>query len=276
MVKWCAAELPLFLFLELGENVSQQRKLARMKQQVYQDPRPAAYFDRFHQRARSQQPDWVYDLCRLIFVPLTRLLYRVEGIDRQNIPSKGPVILAPNHFSLADHFLVGQFTRRYVRFMAKSQLFKWPWQWIFEHGGVIPVRRGMRDDAAFETAGVILGRGGLVLIYPQAGRSRGGSLDDRPKPGVGRLTLENGVPVIPVAIYGSQYARNWKRLHFPKVVVKYGQPLHFSRRFEDSTREQQQVVADAIMDAIQRLYHEVEVELQNRRSASLIRRLFLT
>src|SRR5687768_10190333 len=94
-----------------------------LKPQVYKDPRPAEYFTRFHERSRTHEPDWVYDLARMVLTPPTLLLYRAAAIGSANVPPTGPVILAPNHFSQWDHFFAAVFIRRKVRFMAKSQLF---------------------------------------------------------------------------------------------------------------------------------------------------------
>jgi 1-acyl-sn-glycerol-3-phosphate acyltransferase len=113
------------------------------------------------------------------------------------------VILAPNHFSFMDHFFLGAFVRRKVRFMAKSQLFKPPLQFIYTHGGVFPVRRGHRDDEMFKTAHSLLSRGKVIVMYDEGGRSRTGELQQA-KPGIGRLALETGAPLIPAAITGTE------------------------------------------------------------------------
>ena len=91
------------------------------------------------------------------------------------MPETGAAILAPNHFSYMDHFLIGIFIRRKVRFMAKSQLFTPGRSGSTLQGGVFPVRRGARDDEAFVTAETILARGGVVAMYPEGGRSRTGN-----------------------------------------------------------------------------------------------------
>jgi 1-acyl-sn-glycerol-3-phosphate acyltransferase len=167
------------------------------------------------------------------------------------------VILAPNHFSFLDHFFLAAFQRRKVRFMAKSQLFKRPMQFIYYHGGVFPVRRGHRDEEAFITAEMILGNGGMVAMYCEGGRSRTGKISEQAKPGLGRLALESGATIVPVAIYGSQRARNWKRLQFPKVTVQYGDPIRWER-IENPTREQQLAVANEVLAAIRELYAGLE------------------
>jgi 1-acyl-sn-glycerol-3-phosphate acyltransferase len=167
------------------------------------------------------------------------------------------VILAPNHFSFMDHFFLGTSIRRKVRFMAKSQLFKPPMQWIYTHGGVFPVRRGYSDEEAFKTAGSILSRGGCIAMYCEGGRSRTGKLSETVRRGIGRLALESGAPVVPVAIHGSSHVRNWKRLRFPKVTVLYGDPIRWER-LEAPTRDQQQQVANAIFAEVRGLYAQLD------------------
>ena len=168
--------------------------LAPMREQVYTDPRPKEYFDRFHERARTREPDWVYELVRVITSLYAYTFLRARSISSENVPGSGAVILAPNHFSFMDHFLMGCFIRRKVRFMAKSQLFKGPMQFIYTHGGVFPVRRGARDEEMFITAEAILARGGAITMYCEGGRSRTGKVAEQAKRGIGRLALETGVP----------------------------------------------------------------------------------
>jgi 1-acyl-sn-glycerol-3-phosphate acyltransferase len=231
--------------------------LAQMKPQVYKDPRPAEYFTRFHERSRRRNPDVMYEIVRVVLSPLIWTLWRGRSIASDHVPPAGPVILAPNHFSFLDHFFLAAFQRRKVRFMAKSQLFKRPMQFIYYHGGVFPVRRGHRDEEAFITAEMILGNGGMVAMYCEGGRSRTGKISEQAKPGLGRLALESGATIVPVAIYGSQRARNWKRLQFPKVTVQYGDPIRWER-IENPTREQQLAVANEVLAAIRELYAGLE------------------
>jgi 1-acyl-sn-glycerol-3-phosphate acyltransferase len=232
-------------------------ELASMREQVYADPRPKEYFDRFHERARTREPDWVYELVRVITSLYAYTLLRARPLSAGNVPGRGAVILAPNHFSFMDHFLIGCYIRRKVRFMAKSQLFKRPMQFIYTHGGVFPVRRGARDEETFVTAETILRAGAAVAMYCEGGRSRTGKVSEKAKPGIGRLALETGAPVVPIAVYGSSHIRNWKRLQFPRVTVQYGEPIRWER-VEHPTREQQQAVSDEILLEIRRLYAGLE------------------
>jgi 1-acyl-sn-glycerol-3-phosphate acyltransferase len=119
------------------------------------------------------------------------------------------------------------------------------------------VRRGYQDEDAFITANGILERGGAIVMYCEGGRSRTGELSEQPKRGIGRLALESGAPVVPVAIYGSSHVRNWKRARFPKVHVRYGDAIRWER-VEDPTRDQQQAVANEIFARIKLLYATLE------------------
>ena len=232
-------------------------ELAPMREQVYSDPRPKEYFDRFHERARTREPDWCYEATRLLTSLYAYTFFRARPISTEKVPGSGAVILAPNHFSFMDHFLMGCYIRRKVRFMAKSQLFSGPMQFVYTHGGVFPVRRGARDEEMFVTAKAILKRGGAITMYCEGGRSRTGKLAEQAKRGIGRLALETGAPVVPIAIYGSSRIRNWKRLQFPKVTIQYGDALRWDP-IADPTREQQQAVADEILIEIRRLYAGLE------------------
>jgi 1-acyl-sn-glycerol-3-phosphate acyltransferase len=231
--------------------------LASMREQVYTDPRPKEHFDRFHARARTREPDWVYDVVRVITSLYAYTFLRARSISTEKVPGSGAVILAPNHFSFMDHFLMGCYIRRKVRFMAKSQLFKPPMDFIYTHGGVFPVRRGARDEEMFITAEAILARGGAITMYCEGGRSRTGKVATEAKRGIGRLALQTGAPIVPIAIYGSSRVRNWKRLQFPKVTVQYGEAMRWEA-VENPTREQQQAVADEVLAEIRRLYGGLE------------------
>jgi 1-acyl-sn-glycerol-3-phosphate acyltransferase len=244
-----------------------QEELVPLRAQVYKDPRPAAYFERFHARSRRRDPDAMYEIVRVVTSLFAWTVFRARGVGAERVPPSGPVILAPNHFSNMDHFFFAAFIRRKVRFMAKSQLFRRPLQFVFSHGGVFPVRRGFQDEEAFITAGSILERGGCIAMYCEGGRSRTGRIGEVARPGIGRLALESGAPIVPVAVHGSSRVRNWRRLQFPKVTVHYGEPFAYER-VTAPTREQQQAVADAILREIRALYERLDAV---GREASLAR-----
>jgi 1-acyl-sn-glycerol-3-phosphate acyltransferase len=226
--------------------------MADMKPQVYKDERPAQYFDQFHASARKGV-GWTYTFVRVLVSLPTLLIYRVKAIGVENVPKSGPLLLAPNHFSQMDHFFVGLYLRRKVRFMAKSQMFGPPvLTYVYKHGGVFPVRRGHHDEKAIETALTILGQGEMLLVYCEGGRSRSGKLGEV-KPGIGRIALESEVTVVPVAIQGSETVRRWKRFRFPKVTVQFGEPLSFPTE-EAPARERQLEVAEQIFAPVREMY----------------------
>jgi 1-acyl-sn-glycerol-3-phosphate acyltransferase len=234
-----------------------EEKLSQLKEQVYKDPRPPEHFAKYHERSRTREPNWVYEAVRIATSLYGWVFFRTRGIDAHKVPARGPVILAPNHFSFMDHFFMGMSIRRKVCFMAKSQLFKPPMEWIYSPGGVFPVRRGYADEEAFITANAILARGGCIAMYSEGGRSRTGKLSESVRPGIGRLALQSGATVVPVAIHGSSRVRNWKRLQFPKVTILYGDPIRWEP-IEDPTREQQQEVANAIFTEFRALYDQLD------------------
>jgi 1-acyl-sn-glycerol-3-phosphate acyltransferase len=220
-----------------------------VKPQVYIDPRPAEFFDKYHERVRRGRPDSVYPAVRVLLTPPLALLYRVRAITAENVPTIGPAIVAPNHFSNLDHFLIAMYLRRQIQFMAKSQLFVRPIDWIMNHGGTFPVMRGKHDEEAFITAHTVLRRGGVVGMYGEGGRSRSKQLG-KPKAGLGRLALESGVPVVPTAIHGSEHARD---LRFPKVTIQYGEPIVFEKVSQPS-HDQAEHASIQVFERIREMY----------------------
>ncbi|HMI81566.1 MAG TPA: lysophospholipid acyltransferase family protein [Solirubrobacterales bacterium] len=223
-----------------------------MKPQVYKDPRPAEYFQQFHEAAR-RGVGWTYTLVRVLITIPTILIWRLRAVGVENVPEDGPLVLAPNHFSQMDHFFAGIYLRRKIRFMAKSQLFGPPvLTYVYKHGGVFPVRRGHHDEEAFETVRQLLDQGEMLLVYAEGGRSRSGEMGE-PKPGIGRIALESGVPIVPVAIHGSERARQWKRLRFPRVTVQFGEPLRFAVE-EAPSRERQLEIATEVFSRVREMH----------------------
>ncbi len=227
------------------------------KPQAYKDARPPEYFDRFHARTRNSSPGVIHEVVRVATALLALTVFRARGLGSGNVPA-GPLILAPNHASNMDHFFAAAFIRRRIQFMAKSQLFgTGPMTWIYSHGGVFPVRRGDQDEESFVTAFNILERGGAIVVYCEGTRSRTGQLAESARPGIGRLALESGAPVVPIAILGSAQVRRWKRLTFPRVTVQYGVPFRFEA-VAATTRSQQQAAADLVFDRIKALHTELQ------------------
>jgi len=186
--------------------------------------------DALHRRARETGVNpIVYWLVRAVFQPFFHLYFRLSRIGLEHVPQDRPVIFAANHRSFLDPFIIATCARRPLYYVAKKELFDRPWQgWFLNALGAFPVDRGNADGSMIETAKAILARGDSVLIFPEGTRIRPGALG-APRRGVGRLALEMGVPVVPVAIIGTEAIREGWRIRPHKVRVRIGAPLTFPR-----------------------------------------------
>ncbi len=187
-----------------------------------------ADLDSFRERSLSKGVNpFVYWTLRAILVPAFLVYFRMQRIGREHLPKQGPLLLASNHRSFLDPFVIGMLVRRPVYYMAKRELFEKRWQaWILNALGAFPVDRGRGDSAAMDTARTILERGDCVVLFPEGTRVRRGQLG-KPRRGVGRLALETGVPVAPVAVIGTENVRRGWRIRPRKVRVRVGRPLNF-------------------------------------------------
>jgi glycerol-3-phosphate dehydrogenase (NAD(P)+) len=188
----------------------------------------ARRLDAFRERAiaRGVNPV-IYWLARALLLPFFLLYFRLARIGREYVPSSGPVLLAANHRSFLDPFVVGALTRRPVYYMAKRELFERRWQaWLLNSLGAFPVDRGSGDEHAMFTARSILERGDCVVIFPEGTRVRPGPLGS-PHRGVGRLALQTGARVVPVAVMGTEDVRRGWRIRPRKVTLRCGRPLGF-------------------------------------------------
>jgi glycerol-3-phosphate dehydrogenase (NAD(P)+) len=186
--------------------------------------------DALHARARTKgvQP-LVYWLARAVLQPFFHLYLRLSRIGREHVPDQGGVIYCANHRSFLDPFVIGTIARRPMYYVAKSELFRYRLAgWFLSALGAFPVQRGTGDQDMLETAKAILARGDSVLIFAEGTRTRPGALG-RPKRGVGRLALETGAPVVPVAIIGTEAVRRGWRIRPHKVRVRIGPPLTFPK-----------------------------------------------
>ncbi len=189
-------------------------------------------FRRYHAFAREHGVNrLVYAIVRCLFVPAFLIWFRLERQGREHARMKGGLVVASNHRSFLDPFVIGALLpwRRQIQFVAKVELFENRWQgWILSRLGAFPIRRGQSDETAMETAALAVERGGTVVIFPEGTRIRRGSLA-RPKRGVGRLALETGAPVLPVAVTGSEFVRRGWRIRPRKVRLRAGTPMTFPR-----------------------------------------------
>ena len=185
-------------------------------------------YDRLHRRARERGANpIVYAIVRAIFQPFFHIYFRYVRIGREHIPKHGPVIVAANHRSFLDPFVIATMARRPMYYVAKKELFRNSIvAWFLVQLGAFPVDRGAGDGDMITTARMILERGDILLMFPEGTRIRPGSLGE-PRRGVGRLALETGAPVVPIAVIGTEAVRRGWRIRPHKVRIRAGRPLQF-------------------------------------------------
>ena len=176
----------------------------------------------------------LYWVVKGVLTPVLGVCFRVKVEGRENVPRKGPVILASNHRSFLDSIFIPLVVRRRVTFVAKAEYFDDPkTAWFFRGVGQIPIRRegGSASERALASASEVLAAGGVFGIYPEGTRTRDGLLH-RGHTGVARLALRTGSPVVPVGLIGTDdiqpVDKKMPRL-FRRVTVRFGEPLDASR-----------------------------------------------
>jgi 1-acyl-sn-glycerol-3-phosphate acyltransferase len=160
--------------------------------------------------------------------------FRIKVEGRENVPKRGPVILASNHRSFLDSIFIPLVLRRRVTFVAKAEYFDDPkTAWFFRGVGQIPIRRegGSASERALASAAEVLAAGGVFGIYPEGTRTRDGFLH-RGHTGVARLSLRTGTPIVPVGLIGTDEVQPVdKRMPriFRRVTLRFGEPLDAAR-----------------------------------------------
>ena len=157
--------------------------------------------------------------------PVLYGLFRLRARGRENIPSAGGFVLACNHVSSFDPWPLGLpiWPRRFLRFMAKSELYWFPLTLVLNGAGAFPVRRGQADVEAIETAVRLARDGNVVAMFPEGTRRRKGLVkrfEARPRTGAARIALEAGVPLVPAAVRGTD-----RLLRLGPLRVVYGAPV---------------------------------------------------
>ena len=205
----------------------------------------------------------LYPVTRFVLVPLAHAIYRPRVEGRHNVPKRGGVILASNHLSFIDSVVIPLTAPRKVVFLAKAEYFTGKGlrgalsrAW-FTALGMIPVERGDHRAAQYslDAALEVLRQGEAFGIYPEGTRSRDGRLY-RGRTGVAWLALTAGVPVVPVALEGTQRLQPvGSKLPRPvRVTVRFGEPLHFADRYAGVPQgRDRREVTDEIMAAIHAL-----------------------
>ncbi|MER3453281.1 MAG: 1-acyl-sn-glycerol-3-phosphate acyltransferase, partial [Acidimicrobiia bacterium] len=214
-----------------------------------------------------------YWILKAILTPVLRFFYKVRVEGAENVPAKGPAILASNHLSFCDSIFLPLVLRRRVTFVAKAEYFENPkTAWFFRAVGQIPIKRegGSASERALAAAREVLQKGQLLGIYPEGTRSPDGRLY-RGKTGVARLALQCNVPIIPVAMIGTREVQPIgqviPRLFMP-VTVRFGRPIRVDRfrgREEDPLVLRQ--ITDEVMFEIRALSGQEYVDRYARRGS---------
>jgi 1-acyl-sn-glycerol-3-phosphate acyltransferase len=173
----------------------------------------------------TPRPSPGYFAIGLVSWPFLRILFRLKAEGLQNLPSSGGFVLAANHISNLDPWAMGipLWPRRFLRFMAKSELYWWPLGPFISACGAFPVRRGQADLEAIETAVRLAKEGHVIAMFPEGTRRRKGLRKTRQPEwhsGAARIALEAGVPLIPVGVRGTD-----ELLRLGKLRIAYGPPL---------------------------------------------------
>ena len=199
------------------------------------------------------RPSPFYLFVGAISWPIVRGLFRLRAEGQENLPHNGGYVLAANHTSNLDPWPLGMplWPKRFLRFMAKSELYWWPLKYVISGAGGFPVRRGERDVEAIETAVDLVRQGYVVAMFPHGTRQRKGLVKRfQPKShtGAARIALDAGVPLLPTAIAGTD-----RLLRFERLRVRYGAPIQLDDLGSLDPTEAARVATDRLMAEIERL-----------------------
>jgi 1-acyl-sn-glycerol-3-phosphate acyltransferase len=201
------------------------------------------------------RPSPFYHLAAIATWPIVRGAYRLEVHGKEHLPASGGFVLAANHNSNFDPWALGMplYPHRFLRFMAKSELYWQPLGWFLNASGAFPVRRGEKDTDAIRTAVELCREGNVVVMFPEGTRRRKGlrkTREAKAHSGAARIALEAGVPLVPAGIRGTDRLRNLARLR-----VDYGAPIPLDDLEGKDLREASNEATERLMAEIERLEH---------------------
>jgi 1-acyl-sn-glycerol-3-phosphate acyltransferase len=199
------------------------------------------------------RPTPFYNAVGVLSWPVLNGLYRLEARGTENLPHEGGFVLASNHVSSFDPWPLGMplWPGRFLRFMAKSELYWWPLRIVLDSAGAFPVRRGQHDLQAIENAVSLARDGHVVAMFPEGTRRTKGLVkrfDARPRSGAARIALEAGVPLVPAAVKGTD-----RLLRLGKLSVAYGPPVEIDDLRGGETAEAAREATERLMARIYEL-----------------------
>lgn len=203
--------------------------------------------------SRTHRPSLLYLVVGALSWPVLRIVFRERWSGLERLPAEGGYVLAANHSSNFDPWPLGipLFPRRFLRFMAKSELFWFPLSLVLRAGGGFPVRRGERDTQAIARAVELCREGHVVVMFPEGTRRSKGlrkKFEARPRTGAARIALEAGVPLVPAAIAGTDRLSRLAQLR-----VVYGSPLDLDDLAGRDLHEAAEVATERLWAEITRL-----------------------
>jgi 1-acyl-sn-glycerol-3-phosphate acyltransferase len=199
------------------------------------------------------RPTPTYTAIAILSWPFLYGLFRLRSRGRDNLPRDGGFVLASNHLSSFDPWPLGLpiWPGRFLRFMAKSELYWFPMSAVANGAGAFPVRRGQKDTVAIETAVRLAREGNVVAMFPEGTRRKKGLVkrfEARPRSGAARIALEAGVPLVPAAVKGTD-----KLLRLGPLRVAYGAPIDIDDLRGEDIAEAAKVATDRLMEKIAEL-----------------------
>ena len=199
------------------------------------------------------RPSLVYLVIGGLSWPILSVVFRQQTSGKEHLPSEGGCVLAANHWSNFDPWPLGMavFPRRYLRFMAKSELFWPPLGWIVKGAGGFRVRRGQRDDEAIATAVQLCRDGHVVVMFPEGTRRSKGlrkKHEARWRSGAARIALEAGVPLVPAGISGTE-----RISRLAKIKLAFGPAIEVADLAGRDPAEAAAIATDRLRDEITRL-----------------------
>jgi 1-acyl-sn-glycerol-3-phosphate acyltransferase len=200
--------------------------------------------------AAPPRPSWLYLVVGALSWPLVRIVFRLRATGVENVPRQGGFVLAANHWSNFDPWPLAMpfFPRRFLRFMAKSELFWFPLSLVIRAGGGFRVRRGEHDEQAIATAVDLVRAGHAVVMFPEGTRRRKGlrkKHEARWRSGAARIALQAEAPLVPAGISGTE-----RLARIGPLRVSYGPPLDMDDLRELPTAEAARVATERLADAV--------------------------
>jgi 1-acyl-sn-glycerol-3-phosphate acyltransferase len=203
------------------------------------------------------RPSPFYNFAAVVSWPFLKGLYRLRAEGVENVPEEGGFVLAANHVSNFDPWPLGMplWPRHFLRFMAKSELYRWPLRRMIDAGGGFPVRRGERDVEAMQRATELARSGDVVAMFPHGTRERKGLVkkyQQRAHTGAARIALDAGVPLVPVAIAGTD-----RLSRLGPLRVRYGKPIPVDDLKDKDPSTAAREATDRLMKEIERLREDL-------------------